>query len=167
MSSIVSSINGSSSAGANSAADAATQTANSSNQTLTQQDFLQIMVAQFEDQDPLSSSDGSGGSGTSDYVSQLISMTNLTTLQTMSGEQADQVASQLPGETVELDNNGAAVTGVVQSTSLSNGAVSVNINGQAYPISDLVGIAPTASQAAAASGNGSSTGTTSTTPTTN
>jgi flagellar hook assembly protein FlgD len=125
------------------------------NQTLTQADFLQIMVAQFTQQDPLADgSDGSGGSSTSDYVTQLMSMTNLTTMQTMSGQQAQQLADSLPGATVEVDNNGNYTSGVVQSARVdsSNLGVYFTVGGTEYPSSDLYSIAQTAAQAVAAAG---------------
>jgi flagellar hook assembly protein FlgD len=116
----------------------------SSGQTLTQADFLKIMVAQFTQQDPLSSGDGSsGGSSTSDYVNQLMSMTNLTTLQTLSGQEAQGLAAQLPGDTVTIDNNGAFSTGTVQSARVngSDGGVYFTVGGTEYPTSDLYSIA--------------------------
>ena len=80
---------------ANTPSAATATTSSGSNQTLTQQDFLQIMVAQFTQQDPLASgSDSGGGSGTSDYVDQLMSMTNLTTMQTMSSQLATSTQQQ-------------------------------------------------------------------------
>jgi flagellar hook assembly protein FlgD len=124
-----------------------------SSQTLTQQDFLKIMVAQFTQQDPLSSSDGSGGgdSGTSSYVSQLMAMTNLTTEQTMSSQQLEQLANALPGATVEVNNNGTNVTGVVQKTAVdANGGLDLIINGKSYLSSTLVSIDQTQAQAAVA-----------------
>jgi flagellar hook assembly protein FlgD len=134
---------------------AANQAKNGGGQNLTQADFLKIMVAQFTQQDPLSSSDGSGGSGTSDYVTQLMSMTNLTTLQTMSGQQAQQLAESLPGQTVEINDNttdasGSLIitSGVVQSARVDGptGAVYFTAGGKEYPSADLYSI----SQAAAA-----------------
>jgi flagellar hook assembly protein FlgD len=125
------------------------------NQMLTQQDFLQIMVAQFTQQDPLADgSDGSGGSSTSDYVNQLMSMTNLTTLQTMSGQQAQQLAQSLPGATVEVSDNGNTSTGVVQSAryDTSSGNVYFTVDGTEYPSSDLYSIEQTAAQTAALTG---------------
>jgi flagellar hook assembly protein FlgD len=113
-------------------------------QTLTQADFLKIMVAQFTAQDPLSSDDGSGGgdSGTSDYVNQLMSMTNLTTLQTMSGQQAQQLAQSLPGATVEVSDNGETTSGVVQSARVdsSTGGVYFTVGGTEYPSADLYSV---------------------------
>ena len=143
----------------------ASTTPTNPSQTLTQADFLKIMVAQFTQQDPLADgSDGSGGSSTSDYVNQLMSMTNLTTLQTMSGEQAQQLAESLPGDTVEVDNNGTYSTGAVQSARVdpSTGAVDFTVGGTEYPSSDLASIISTASETAA--NNGASSTTPATTP---
>jgi len=134
------------------------------NDTLTQADFLQIMVAQFENQDPMSDSDGSGGSGTSDYVEELMSMTNLTTMQTMSQQQSMELAGTLPGSTVELSVNGATVSGVVQNASIQNATLSLTIDGVQYPASDLVSITQTQAQAQAASAATSGTSGTTTTP---
>jgi flagellar hook assembly protein FlgD len=123
-------------------------------QSLTQADFLQIMVAQFTQQDPLASGDGSGGSSTSDYMNQLLSMTNLTTLQTMSGQQATQLVETLPGATVEISDNGTNSTGVVQSARVdaSTGAVYFTVGGTEYPSADLYSVEQTAAQTAAAAG---------------
>jgi len=136
-------------------------------QILTQADFLKIMVAQFTQQDPLSSEDGSGGdsSGTSDYVNQLMSMTNLTTLQTMSTQQAQQLVETLPGSTVQVDNNGVMSTGVVQTARVDATSLGVyfTVDGTEYPSSDLYSVQQTAAQTAAgATGTTGSTGTTGT-----
>jgi len=112
-------------------------------QALTQADFLKIMVAQFTQQDPLSSGDGGGGdSGTSDYVNQLMSMTNLTTLQTMSGQQAQQLVASLPGQTVTVSDNGETGTGVVTSARVdaSTGGVYFTVGGEEFPSTDLYSI---------------------------
>jgi flagellar hook assembly protein FlgD len=130
-------------------------TSSNPSQTLTQADFLKIMVAQFTQQDPLAdSSSGGSGSGTSDYVNQLMSMTNLTTLQTMSGQQAQQLAESLPGATVEVSDNGNKSTGVVQSARVDPSTLGVDftVNGTEYPSSDLYSIIQTAAQTVAAAG---------------
>jgi hypothetical protein len=84
-------------------------------------------------------------------VNQLMSMTNLTTLQTMSGQQAQELANSLPGATVEVDNNGVYSSGVVQSARVdsSNLGVYFTVGGTEYPSADLYSIAQTAGQAAA------------------
>jgi flagellar hook assembly protein FlgD len=134
----------------------ASTTSGSASQTLTQQDFLKIMVAQFTQQDPLSSGDGSSSSGTSDYVNQLMSMTNLTTMQTMSaqlttstGQQALSLAQSLPGSTVEVsDASGNVVTGVVTRAGVdtTNNNVLMTINGQTYSSANLISIDQPAAQ---------------------
>ena len=121
-----------------------TSTTGNASSTLTQADFLQLMVAQMTQQDPLSdSSDGGGGSSTSDYVNQLMSMTNLTTMQTMSSQQGVALAQQLPGATVSLtDSAGDSISGVVSATTITTNGVSVTVNGVTYPASDITGITP-------------------------
>ena len=148
-----------------STATANTSTANSS-QTLTQQDFLKIMVAQFTQQDPLSSGDSDSGGGTSDYVTQLMSMTNLTTLQGMSSQQGLQLAQAMPGDTVTLSANNQTVSGVVQATTITSNGINVTVDGTQYPTSDITAINQTAAQAAAAAASSTSgTGTNSSTTT--
>lgn len=144
----------------NASTPSSTPASTNPSQTLTQADFLKIMVAQFTQQDPLASgSDGSGGSSTDDYVTQLMNMTNLTTMQTMSGQQAQQLADSLPGATVEVDNNGNYTSGVVQSARVdaSNLGVYFTVGGTEYPSADLYSIAQTAAQASAASGTTTTT----------
>jgi len=123
------------------------------NSTLTQADFLQLMVAQFQASDPLADDSGSGGgssdSGTADYVNQLMSMTNLTTMQTMSAQQGLQLAQTLPGATVTLTTpENTTVSGTVTGTSISNGTVNVTINGESYPSSEITALTPASSTAA-------------------
>jgi flagellar basal-body rod modification protein FlgD len=130
------------------------------NSSLSQADFLKIMVAQFENQAPLSDSDGSGGSGTSDYVEELMSMTNIETLQTMSSQQNIVLAGSLPGSTVELNNNGALVSGTVTGAQIENATLYVTVNGTQYPASDITAITQTQAQASAASASTTGTGST-------
>jgi hypothetical protein len=134
------------------------------NQTLTQADFLKIMVAQFTNQAP-PDSDGGGSSGTSDYVNELMSMTNITTLQTMSQQQSIELAGSLPGSTVELNVNGSLVSGQVTGAQIENATLYITVNGQQYPATDLTAVTQTQAQAtaAAASANAAS-GTGTTTP---
>ncbi len=140
-------------------------TSTSTGQTLTQQDFLQLMVAQFTQQDPLSDegSGAGGSSSTTDYINQLLSMTNLATMQTMSsqmttssGQQAMQLASSLPGATVEVTGNGGTAAGVVQKARVSGSNLYLTINGQEYSGASLISIDQTAAQNAAAANSNSS-----------
>jgi flagellar hook assembly protein FlgD len=136
-----------------------TSTTGSASQSLTQQDFLQLMVAQFQAQDPLAddSSDGGGGSGSgaADYVNQLMSMTNLTTMQTMSAQQGLILAQSLPGQTVTVTTpENDTYTGVVTGTTVdSSSGVNVTINGVSYPITEITSVTPT-SAASSTTGTG-------------
>jgi flagellar hook assembly protein FlgD len=146
-----------------------TSTTGNASSTLTQADFLKLMVAQFTQQDPLASSDGSGGgdSGTSDYVNQLMSMTNLTTLQSVSAQQGVQLAQTMPGSTVSVtDSTGNTYSGPVQQTIIDSNGVNVVINGVEYPSSDITAVSQSEAQAAAASAATAAAGTTGTTGTT-
>jgi flagellar basal-body rod modification protein FlgD len=133
-----------------STSNSATYASGNPNSTLTQADFLQIMVAQFENQDPISDSDGGGGSGTSNYVEELMSMTNITTMQTMSQQQSMELAGSLPGSTVVLNNNGDAVSGVVTGAQIENATLYVTVGGKQYPASDLVSVTQSQAEAIAA-----------------
>ncbi len=147
------------------AAAAANSSGGNSVGGLTQADFLQIMVAQFENQDPLSDSDSGGSSGTSDYVEELMSMTNITTLQTMSQQQNIELAGSLPGSTVSLtDSNGDTVSGKVTGSSIQNATLYITVNGTAYPATDITSITQSQAQAQAAASNTASTGNSGTTP---
>jgi flagellar hook assembly protein FlgD len=115
---------------------------------LTQQDFLQLMVAQFQASDPLADDSSGGGSssdgGSSDYVNQLMSMTNLTTLQGLSSQQGLQMAQQLSGATATITTpENTTVTGVVTGTTISQGVVNVTIDGQSFPSTEITGLTPT------------------------
>ena len=125
-----------------------TSTTGNAATTLTQQDFLQLMVAQFQAQDPLaddsSSGGGGSGSGAADYVNQLMSMTNLTTMQTMSAQQGLLLGQSLPGQTATITKpDNTTVTGVVTGTQISGSGVNVTINGNVYPITEITALAPT------------------------
>ena len=140
--------------GINSNVPPAPTPAASSSTTLTQADFLKIMVAEFTQQDPLSSGDSGGsGSGTSDYVNQLMSMTSLSTQETISSQSAQQLASSLVGETVDVSVNGGTYTNLVVDRARvdpSSGGVYFTVAGTELPIADLSSVDMNAAQTAAA-----------------
>jgi len=124
-----------------------TPVANNTGQALSQQDFLKIMIAEFTSQNPLASDSGGGGSSSSDYVNQLMNMTNLTTMQTMSTElgtsttqQAVSLAQSLTGATVQVNDQGKTIQGVVQNASISGTNVTITINGVKYDSSLITSV---------------------------
>jgi flagellar basal-body rod modification protein FlgD len=146
------------------ATTATTATTSAGSNQLGQNGFLQILVAEVQDQDPTSQQQDP-----TEYVSQLAQftsleqMTNLNTTMTLTG------ALNLMGKSVELsdtDSTGKNITGVVQSVSNSSGTVTLNVQvpgsttTQSYNYSDVINVSPesstTSGAGSAASGSTSS-----------
>src|ERR1700678_2649990 len=85
-----------------------------SQQTLTQNDFLQLLVAQMENQDPLDPQSDT------DMAAQMAQFTSLTQSTAMSSSLSALQANSLIGSTVTVstDSKGDTTSGVVQSVSL-------------------------------------------------
>src|SRR6202012_5099449 len=100
-------------------------------QTLTQNDFLQLLVAQMENQDPMNPESDT------DMASQMAQFTSLTQSSAMSSSLAMMQANSLIGATVtvQTDSQGDTANGVVQSVKLgaesSDGTPQIVINGTA------------------------------------
>jgi flagellar basal-body rod modification protein FlgD len=106
---------------------------------LSSQSFLQLMMAQLQDQDP------TDPVSTSDMLDQEAQLTQVQTMQNLSTvlQQTSQIADAgaLIGQNVSVtDANGDAVTGTVQSANFSNGSAAITINGTSYPLSELTQI---------------------------
>jgi flagellar basal-body rod modification protein FlgD len=94
------------------------------NATLGQNDFLKLMIAQLQAQDPLQPAN------TNEYVSELAQFTQVeqTTNLANAGELSSAV--QLIGRTVAYNNPaGGSATGVVQSVQTTAAGTSVTIEG--------------------------------------
>lgn len=128
-------------------------------QTLTQNDFLQLLVSQMENQDPLNPQSDT------DMAAQMAQFTSLQQSSNMSGSLSMLQANSLIGSTVTVLANsatGATASGVVQSVqtgaSSTDGTPQVIINGQPYDLSQIVGIVPTPTPATTpATGTGAGT----------
>jgi len=112
-------------------------------QTLTQNDFLQLLVAQMENQDPMDPQSDT------DMASQMAQFTSLTQSTAMSSSLSALQANNLIGSTVTVstDSKGDTTSGVVQSVSLgadsSDGTPQIMINGTAYDLSQVLSVTPT------------------------
>jgi hypothetical protein len=73
------------------------------------------------------------------------------------------LADTLPGATVDLSNNGAEVSGVVQAASMTDNGLEVTVNGAEYPATDIVNVDQTSAQAVAAAAAAANASTNSTT----
>lgn len=119
-------------------------------QTLSQNDFLQLLVAQMENQDPLQPQSDT------EMASQMAQFTSLSQTTAMSTSLSDMQANSLIGSTVTLQesNSEQTTSGVVQSVVLgaesSDGTPQIVVNGTAYDLSQVLSVTP-ASAAQAAS----------------
>jgi flagellar basal-body rod modification protein FlgD len=126
---------------ASSASQTASQSSSSSNsfQSLTAQDFLNMMVAELQNQDPTNPTDSSQILQEVSQIDAIQSNTQLTT--TLQGVQLGQsiaTASALIGMSVAgTDANGNAVSGTVTSASINNGAAQLQIGNSSIPLSNV------------------------------
>jgi len=116
---------------------------NTSQQALTQNDFLQLLVSQMENQDP------TNPQSDTDMAAQMAQFTSLTQSSAMSSSLSMLQANSLIGSTVtvQTDSNGDTATGVVQSvqigSSSAGGLPQISINGTSYNLSQVVSVTPT------------------------
>ncbi|HWB10040.1 MAG TPA: flagellar hook capping FlgD N-terminal domain-containing protein [Pirellulales bacterium] len=110
--------------------------------SITPDDFLQLLITQLKNQDPLNPT-------SSDQILQQISLidnieatTNLSSsLNSVATDQGFQAASGLIGMQVQgVDSNGNPVSGTVDSASFSNGVASLNVGSQTMPLSGISAI---------------------------
>lgn len=112
-------------------------------QTLNQNDFLQLLVAQMENQDPLQPESDT------EMASQMAQFTSLTETTNMSSTLSEMQANSLIGSTVTLQesNSESTTSGVVQSVLLgsesSDGTPQIVVNGTAYDLNQVLSVIPT------------------------
>ena len=111
-------------------------------QTLNQNDFLQLLVSQMENQDPLNPQSDT------DMAAQMAQFTSLQQSSAMSSSLSMLQANSLIGSTVTIQVNPKTTTsGIVQSVesgaSSSDGSPQVMVNGAAYDLSQILTVTPT------------------------
>jgi flagellar basal-body rod modification protein FlgD len=118
-----------------------------SSQTLSQADFLNLLVTQMSSQDPLNPESDT------EFAAQLAQFSALQAAQSTQSDLQNIQADSLIGQTVALAASaGAAPTsGVVSSVQIASGTPQIVVNGQTYALSQLTGIAPTVSTGSATS----------------
>jgi flagellar basal-body rod modification protein FlgD len=130
----------------------------SDNTTLDMTDFLQLMVAQFENQSIDDVAD------TSDMLNQLVSMQMITALTNITEATTTMYAGSLVGKEVtigEYDSSGTLheYVGTVTGTGYSNGSPIIFIGDQTYSLSSVLAIGQLPGDSSAASlGNSVSSG---------
>jgi flagellar basal-body rod modification protein FlgD len=140
----IASINTNTAANAQTTNDAITSAAT---QTLSEQDFLNLLVTQMTQQDPLNPETNE------DLLSQMVGFSTLasnTTTQTdmsqMAASQTFSEATALIGSQVNLqvDANGDTTQGVVSGVDASSGTAQIVVNGQSYSLSQVLSVIPPA-----------------------
>ena len=103
--------------------------------SLSINDFLKIMAAEIQNQNPMGGD--SGGGSKTDYLSQLAQFTMLEQMNTITDginqiNMLNQVS--LIGKEVTIFNGGDNVKGVVEKVKFANSSVILQVNGKDYPI---------------------------------
>ena len=148
-----------SSTNSNSSSSTSSTTASNAQLNLTPTDFLNMMVTQLQNQDPLNPTSSSDLLAQMSQIGQLQASTSLQTSLTNFGLQTSiSSASSMIGKTVAgLDANSNPITGVVTSVQVANGSVSLGLNsGSTLALSNVTSITPTPTTATTGS---SATGT--------
>jgi flagellar basal-body rod modification protein FlgD len=115
-----------------------TDSVSNSTQALNQRDFLQLLVSQMENQDPMNPQSNT------DMAAQLAQFTSLTQSTAMSASLAMIQASSLIGSTVTIQvDPKTTATGAVQGVMLQNGTPEILVNGTAYTMSQVTSVTPT------------------------
>ena len=119
-------------------------------QTLTQDDFLKLIVAQMSAQDPMQPVDDTQFVAQMAQFSTLQATTSMQqSLTQMSNQQQFLQANALIGRDVALLNGqGALIDGTVSKVLMTNGTPQLVVNGQAYDLSTLLSVSEPASTTA-------------------
>lgn len=115
-------------------------------QTLSQADFLKLLVAQMSSQDPLNPQSNT------DFAAQMAQFSALQTSQatqtsiaTLGANQQVQQATGLIGSTVTVQNtDGSTASGIVTGVQINSGTPSILVGGTGYSLSQVVSIQPAA-----------------------
>jgi flagellar basal-body rod modification protein FlgD len=141
-----------------------TDLATNPSSTLTESDFLQLLVAQIQYQDPLNPQ------SSTDMAAQLAQFSSLQESTDSASSLALMEANSLVGSTVNIAVNSTQTTsGQVTGVTMVDGTPEIVVGGSDYELSQVTGITPTVTSNVATSGSSGTTGnntsnTTQTTP---
>lgn len=137
-------VNNSSNSGSGSSSTTSS-TAAAAQLNLTPTDFLNMMITQLQNQDPLNPTDSSQILSQMSEIGQLQSSNSLqTTLQNFGLQTSLGSASALMGKSVQgIDSNNKTQSGTVTSIQVVSGNVTLNLNnGATLPLNSVSSIAP-------------------------
>ena len=106
---------------------------------MSMDDFLQIMVAQFQNQDPENAAD------TNDMLNMLVQMTSIQAMQTMTDATTMTYTASLVGKEVTVgvfdkNNKLTEIVGTVTATGTYGGKPVVFVDGVSYDLSSIMAI---------------------------
>jgi flagellar basal-body rod modification protein FlgD len=109
-------------------------------QTLTQNDFLKLLITQLSAQDPMNPVDDKA------FIAQMAQFSTLQATTSMqqniaqlNNQQAFLQANAMIGRDVALqDGQGAQITGTVSAIQMASGSPQIVVNGQAYDLSTVL-----------------------------
>jgi flagellar basal-body rod modification protein FlgD len=144
---------------ATAAADAADNTASTTdtytnpNSELTQTNFLQLLVAQIQYQDPMNPQSDTA------MAAQMAQFSTLQETTSSTSSLAMMQANSLVGSTVTLQVNSTDTTsGVVTGVVMSDGSPQITVGGTNYNLSQVTAVTPNTSSSNIAASTGSSAG---------
>lgn len=119
------------------AAQSSSQSVKLPQQTLNQNDFLNLLVTQMQNQDPMNPMSDT------DFIAQMAQFSTLQQSQQTYTSIANLQANSLIGRVVTVQADGGnANTGTVSQVVMVNGIPNLLVNGQAYTLSELQAVAP-------------------------
>jgi len=120
-----------------STADSSSSSSSMPTQTLNQQDFLNLLVTELQNQDPMNPMSDT------DFIAQMAQFSTLQQAQQTYQSISETQAAQLIGSTVTVtgtDNTSA--TGTVTSILMNSGAPEILVNGVPYSLSQIQSVTP-------------------------
>jgi flagellar basal-body rod modification protein FlgD len=143
----------SSTTSSSSASSGSSSTSSVSSQSLTEDDFLNLLVKQITTQDPMNPQSDT------DFIAQLAQFSALEESKTMESDlsklnttqQTTQASSYL-GKTVSItSDDGTTTSGVVSSIDLSGSTPQIVVNGTSYDISNVTSVSSATSSSTTSS----------------
>lgn len=128
----------------------------SSDSGISMNDFMKILAAELQYQDPLSDGSSGSGSSNSDYITQMVEYSLLSQVQTMTSQMQFASASSAVGQTAiyaATDSSGNVTypTGTIVAVDLSGSTPAYLINGVWVDQSSISGFYQPASASGTAS----------------
>ena len=123
-----------------------------SNSTLTQADYLKLLVTQLTQQDPMNPQSDTA------FASELAQFSSLQATEDLSSNLQTMQAANLIGATVTVQSSTDSTTtsGVVSAVQIVSGTPEILVGGDYYTLSQIQSITPTTTTTANTSSSGSS-----------